>query len=181
MHQAGPGAIRSAGACRSVAPGWERRRRWHGSKLAAGWASPSAVTTRPPHPIFAEPSPHPFTPHPSDQHAALLCPLAHLHFCEAGVPAARCMGWKATSTHNFWPGSRDQAQMQGPGALASGRGCGPHLPATTRCGAPPETRQTHLFNLSAHSAAINSAPLLLPLATVTIVMGMGRTDRASGF
>lgn len=39
--------------------------------------------------------------------------------------------------------------------------------------------ETHRFSLSAHSSAISSAPLLLPLPTVTRVMGMGRTARAS--
>lgn len=44
---------------------------------------------------------------------------------------------------------------------------------------PSPAPRPHLRSLSAHSAAISSAPLLLPLPTVTIVMGTALTERAS--
>lgn len=92
---------------------------------------------------------------------------AHLHFRQVGVPAEKQQKLEAAS-------------------LCSKHSAGDwHEPqAAQRTGMIPRLRTElwpHLFSLSAHSPAIISAPLLLPLATVTIVMGMGRTDRASGF
>ena len=46
--------------------------------------------------------------------------------------------------------------------------------------AAPARPPAHRRSLSAHSAAIASAPWLFPLATMITVMGMGRTERARG-